>query len=201
MPGTVGRASTIEDADRDVCREGLDGTCPPALSATAGGRPDRAPFSPAQDRDRRPCTGSSAGPGLAVLDAAEPPDARREVVMSEHDSSLPEGPAAPHQEGERRATPRYPCGRHGSARLIIRHGQAAHWARPCDVSVGGIGLFLAHPVAPGETLTIQPRARPERPVSPLTAAVVHARSSADGSWLVGCAFEQRLTGEQLDQFL
>jgi hypothetical protein len=121
--------------------------------------------------------------------------------MCEYEVSCPDVPALPRPEGERRAAPRYPCGGHGTSRLVVRHDLAAHWARPCDVSVGGICLLLAHRVEPGATLTIQPRSRPERLVPPLNAAVVHARPAAEGSWRVGCTFERRLTCEQLDQFL
>jgi hypothetical protein len=121
--------------------------------------------------------------------------------MTDHEVFSPLGPAVPRPEGERRAAPRHPCGGHGPTRLVIRDGVAAHWARPCDVSVGGICLLVAHAVAPGTTLTIQPHSRPERPAPPLTAAVVHTRAATEGSWLVGCAFERRLTSEQFDQFL
>jgi hypothetical protein len=121
--------------------------------------------------------------------------------MSEHEASVPAGPAVPSGGGERRAVVRYPCGWHGPTRLIVRHGPSDYWARPNDVSVAGIRLLLAHPLEPAATLSIQVRGRPDLPLPPLAAAVVHARAEADGTWLVGCVFERMLTTEELELFL
>ena len=121
--------------------------------------------------------------------------------MCEDEVTLPGGPPAVPAEGERRAAVRHLCGRHGPTRLVVEYGHAAHWARPHDVSVGGIRLLLAHALEPGAELTVQPRSDPERPARPLSAVVVHARAEPDGTWTVGCAFTAALTVEEFHQFL
>jgi hypothetical protein len=120
--------------------------------------------------------------------------------MSEPDVSLPQGPAIRGGD-ERRAAARRPCEWHGPTRLIVRHDQAAHWARPHDVSAAGIGLLLAHPLETGGALTIHLRERLERPAAPLSATIVHAGVGPDGVWLIGCAFDRMLTAEEMEQFL
>jgi PilZ domain len=102
---------------------------------------------------------------------------------------------------ERRAAPRFACGQDRPGHLIVAGGADPRWARPRDVSVCGIGLLLAQPFAPGTTLTIQLRSRPEDARRPLTAGVVRTEPQADGSWLVGCAFDKPLTAEELRAFL
>jgi hypothetical protein len=121
--------------------------------------------------------------------------------MTEHEQPPPEAADTLPAGGERRAVARLPCGRHGPTRLVVQHGPAAHWARPRDVSVHGIGLVLAHPVEAGSALTIRLRPRSDRPARSLAVSVVHARGGPDGTWLVGCAFDRALTPDELDQFL
>jgi hypothetical protein len=118
--------------------------------------------------------------------------------MSENEEALPRAPAS---GPERRGAIRFPCGDGGAARLVVRHGPDARWARPHDVSRTGVGLLLAHPVELGAALTVRLRPQPDRVTRSLTATVVHALAGVDGTWLVGCTFERPLTAEELEQFL
>jgi hypothetical protein len=129
------------------------------------------------------------------------PVAPGEVGMFTIDFSLPEDPVEMPPEGERRAAVRHPCSGHGPDRLVVRAGTESRWARPCDISVGGIGLLLAQPVAPGTRLTIQMRGQ-QAALSPgLEAVVVYARPLEHGIWRVGCAFDHPLSDRELEQFL
>jgi hypothetical protein len=69
------------------------------------------------------------------------------------------------------------------------------------VSVGGIGLLLAHAVTPGTELTIQMRRRRENLTALLRAVVVHTGPQADGTWRVGCRFDQAISADEVEAFL
>jgi hypothetical protein len=137
-----------------------------------------------------PPDGSAASAGAWVVVAVQ--------STLEQDSFCP---AQPPGEGERRASVRYPCTGRGPDHVVIRSGTQSCWARPCDVSVGGIGLLLAQPVTPGTELTIQMRRRRENLTALLGAAVVHARPQADGTWRAGCRFDQAISAEEVEAFL
>jgi hypothetical protein len=115
--------------------------------------------------------------------------------------SLPEDPIETTGTGERRAAPRHPCTRHGPDYLVVRAGKESRWARPSDISRGGIGLLLAQRVTPGTHLTIQMRGAPTGRSPGLKAVVRQARPQEDGTWWVGCAFDHVLSARELDQFL
>lgn len=116
---------------------------------------------------------------------------------------LPSGEDAMRQlvDAERRTEVRYPCSPDRLGRVVISDGHAASWARPRDVSTGGIGLVTAHPYEPGTVLAIRLRARSDDPGPGLFATVVHARGEADGTWLVGCSFDRPLPPDTLGVFL
>ncbi len=104
-------------------------------------------------------------------------------------------------DAERRREVRYPCPPERTGRVVVSDGHAASWARPCDVSAGGIGLLTAHAYDPGTVLTIRLRARRDDPGPGLFATVVHATGEADGTWRLGCAFDRPLNAETLGAFL
>ena len=154
----------------------------------------------ARDRSQGPA-GARFRPVPAACGGFGMPVAPREVGMSASKSSRPGEPPPIAGEGERRAAVRHPCGVLGPDYLVVRTDTESRWARPCDVSVGGIGLLLARPVAPGTKLTIPMRSRQERLSPPLRAAVVHARPQADGTWRIGCAFDHTLSVAELEALL
>jgi hypothetical protein len=144
---------------------------------------------------------STARPGPAALGGFGPSVAPAEVGMFSIDTSRAEEPGQAPRGKERRAAVRHPCAGRGPDRLVVRSGTESRWARPFDVSVGGVGLLLAQPVTPGSHLTIQMRSRQGRLSPPLMAAVVHARPQEDGTWRAGCAFAHVLGDEELESFL
>jgi hypothetical protein len=102
---------------------------------------------------------------------------------------------------ERRAEVRYPCPPERASRVVVSDGHAASWARPCDVSAGGMSLVTAHPYEPGTLLAIRLRARRDDPGPGLLATVVYAVGDNAGTWRLGCAFDQPLPPETLRAFL
>ncbi|HEV3258912.1 MAG TPA: PilZ domain-containing protein [Gemmataceae bacterium] len=102
---------------------------------------------------------------------------------------------------ERRAFVRFAS----EAQAVCRHAGAmagAGWpGKVADISVGGLCLVLRHCFEPGTPLAIElPGARPGR-ARTLLVRVRHATAQADGTWLVGCAFAERLSEEELKALL
>jgi hypothetical protein len=72
-------------------------------------------------------------------------------------------------------------------------------ARVRDIAAGGVGLFLQHRFRPGTALTIELRASTGKLLCTVTARVAHATAVlVDGhhGWLLGCAFDCPLAGEE-----
>ena len=182
------------------------GAEPVPVAGWAGGSShgnlDPDAVSPRQARDRRHGrAGQFPGPGPAAFGGSGTPVAPGEVGMFTLELSLPENPGEPPETGDRRAAVRHPCGAHGPDHLVVRAEKESRWARLCDISLGGIGLLVAQPVTPSTRLTIQMRGGQEGLSPRLTAAVVHARPQADGTWRVGCAFDHVLSARELEAFL
>jgi hypothetical protein len=90
---------------------------------------------------------------------------------------------------ERRRWPRHPWGQNRSLRLIVRHEEAALWARTRDLSVTGLGLVLPRPVEPGVRFVIELRPGPGPERLSLLAEVVRVEARSDGSWDAGCTYD------------
>jgi hypothetical protein len=73
-----------------------------------------------------------------------------------------------------------------------------------DISCGGVGLILRHRFRPGTRLTVELRARTGGVLRTVRLRVVHARAVlVEGCpcWLLGCAFVEPLTDEELQPLL
>ena len=84
------------------------------------------------------------------------------MIMS-NPTTGPEDAVRQPGDAERRGEVRYPCPPERTSRVVVSDGHAASWARPCDVSAGGIGLVTAHAYEPGTVLAIRIRARRDDP--------------------------------------
>ena len=102
---------------------------------------------------------------------------------------------------ERRAFERYPCRRSPFVRVIARPNFQAHRAFLQDVSLEGIGLILDRPFDIGTLLAVQLRSTHTGVSGILTAKVIHATQQGDGSWLVGCTLNRRLTDDEICHLL
>lgn len=88
---------------------------------------------------------------------------------------------------ERRTAVRYPCRADSGCVMVISQRRAARWARPRDVSTGGLSLSVAGPFEAGSLALLELSCGP----GPLTllAEVVHTAPQPDGSWTLGCRFD------------
>ncbi|MCC6421479.1 MAG: PilZ domain-containing protein, partial [Gemmataceae bacterium] len=93
--------------------------------------------------------------------------------------SIPTSPPPP----ERRERERHPF----RLRTFChpRGGGASQWARVREVSLTGIGLFVSHPFAAGERVTVELRGKGQGNTHFLVAEVMHAHPQQDGNWLLG----------------
>jgi hypothetical protein len=106
------------------------------------------------------------------------------------------GAPAPASGAERRASVRYPC------HLDILYWQstgaaeAYRSAKILDVSATGIGLLMSRPFETGTVLTIQLESANQKYTRTLMVHVVHARQQSHNEWVVGCAFDSKVTEEE-----
>jgi hypothetical protein len=73
-----------------------------------------------------------------------------------------------------------------------------------DISQGGVGLLLRHRFRPGTRLTVELRSHSGAYLRTVRARVVHAKPAVvDGvvCWVLGCAFDQPLSEEELQPLL
>jgi hypothetical protein len=92
-----------------------------------------------------------------------------------------------------------PSGSSVSASLAFRG--ASRWGLVRDISRSGIGLLLACPLEPGEVVLIGLPWADARLGRGLPARVARSTDQGDGSWAVGCAFDELLADEQLSALL
>jgi signal transduction histidine kinase len=89
---------------------------------------------------------------------------------------------------EHRSAIRYPCRTDEASRLVVTHRHESRWARPRDVSTGGIGLAISGPFPVGTLVLIDLSGRGGTPRVTVLAEVAHATPLPDGSWWIGCRF-------------
>jgi hypothetical protein len=73
-----------------------------------------------------------------------------------------------------------------------------------DISLGGIGLILRHRFPPGAPLTVEMKSPTGKYLRDISVRVMHSRPvivEGDPCWLIGCAFSQNLTEEELQVLL
>jgi serine/threonine protein kinase len=108
---------------------------------------------------------------------------------------------------ERRAWVRFPCTQGTSVTLESSfHPDAADngesWpATVLDISVGGLALILGRRFEPGTVLTVEWSDKEAGQPTSLLVHVMYAKPQGFGHWLVGGAFLQQLTCEELQALL
>ena len=115
-------------------------------------------------------------------------------------SEQPAAPVASNANAERRASLRYPCTLGGSSTEVaaIAPRDETHWpVTVCDISITGIALVVRRPFEPGTTLTLAFRDTSFKVEHTLHVRVVHLKPRSRSEWLIGCAFEQQLTADQV----
>jgi hypothetical protein len=92
-----------------------------------------------------------------------------------------------HRTPERRSLDRYPCRSDGSCALIVSHRHESRWAYPRDISTTGIGLSISGSCPIGALVLLEYAGGGHADLT-LLAQVVHCSLQPDGSWIVGCRF-------------
>lgn len=103
-----------------------------------------------------------------------------------------------HGQPDRRKVERWLCP--NRIRVAIVTLGAEYDAVIYEVSEMGLGLIATNSVVPGTHLGIQHREEPSKR-DVISATARHATPLRDGSWLIGCELEQRLSDECLALFL
>ena len=102
---------------------------------------------------------------------------------------------------ERRTRVRYPCTQETSCHFINASHYESQWARVREVSTEGIGLYLDRHIEPETLLLVELRTERGRFARGVLARIVHADMQSDGSWLVGCAFVNQLSDNEVQALL
>jgi hypothetical protein len=101
---------------------------------------------------------------------------------------------------QRRTAVRYRCALATPGWLFFADGGTLEaWIH--NLSETGIGLNLSRPLDPGVALIVRMRGPAQEGQVALAARVVHCSPEGDGSWRVGCVFDQRLKPEALAALL
>lgn len=97
---------------------------------------------------------------------------------------------------DRRASPRYPCPS-AVCKIAPAGGKESWEARIVDLSTGGLGCYLHHEVDAGSQLDV---AFPSFSRT-LQLKVIHVAEIAAGTWLLGGAFLDQLSAEELRKLI
>ena len=102
---------------------------------------------------------------------------------------------------ERRAWVRYPCDL-DSACQPLAGARGLQWpGKVRNLSAGGIAVRLARRFEAGTVLAIDVQGRDEGVLHTVLARVIHVMLQDDGSWLLGCAFTNPLSEDDLQALL
>jgi PilZ domain len=107
------------------------------------------------------------------------------------------GLASPAEAGDERTRERHDCDVQATCQPV-QEGVSETWpARVHNISGGGVGLVVTHPVEAGTLLNIDLRGLAGQPVPTLLGCVVHVTARANGESLLGCNFLRELSEEEL----
>ena len=118
------------------------------------------------------------------------------------DRPVPSSPNSPDPGGiERRASTRYPCNLATSCRLIAAV-EGDDWpGRVRNISGGGVSLVLSHPVDAGTLLAVELRSMTRNFSRAVQVRVVYCIEHPSGDYILGGAFTQPLSDDELKAFL
>lgn len=70
-----------------------------------------------------------------------------------------------------------------------------------NLSKGGIGLNLSHPIETGAEVTISLKSDDQKTLFHKQSRVIHSTQQIDGSWRIGCEFAVEMSDDELDTLL
>src|SRR4051812_31030367 len=99
---------------------------------------------------------------------------------------------------DRRSNYRYPCNLETSYRLVAAVGDEFWTTRVRNISPGGISLIVNQPLEPGTILAVELLDRTTQRFSgTLQVRVVYTVEHPSGDWIMGGAFTNRLSDDEL----
>jgi len=101
----------------------------------------------------------------------------------------------------RRTAKRYRCALATLGKITFPGENASLEAWAHNLSESGIGLNLDRSLPEGVVVNIRLKGPQSDGALTVAAKVAHSTQQLDGTWRVGCAFEQELTPEQLELLL
>jgi hypothetical protein len=104
-----------------------------------------------------------------------------------------------HPRAERRASVRHHSSQGAVSRPLENAVPISWGAVVHSISASGIGLHLCYPFKPDTLLAVELPSKTG--TRTLLVEVVHVAEHSCGSWVVGCAFVQRLTEPELADLL
>jgi hypothetical protein len=123
-----------------------------------------------------------------------------EVFVSQ--ASVPhEGTTRQYRRGNNRATVRYSCAPATIGRLFFGEEEQYQHAWVVNLSCQGVGLVLPRPVTIDTPIIVQMRSADSTTLHELQARVAHCTAHTFGDWMIGCAFDDPLSTELLDNLL
>ena len=70
-----------------------------------------------------------------------------------------------------------------------------------NLSKGGIGINVSHPLDAGAEVTIYLKSDDQKTLVHRNSRVVHSTQQIDGSWRIGCEFMTEMSDDELDTLL
>jgi hypothetical protein len=107
----------------------------------------------------------------------------------------------PTPRAQRRATVRYRCPPATLGRVFIAESYKSIEAWLLNLSVEGTGLLMNQCLDPGTWVFIELESTNQKLCLELSARVAHATRQHDGSWMLGCAFGNPLSADELEALL
>jgi 3-deoxy-D-arabino-heptulosonate 7-phosphate (DAHP) synthase class II len=121
--------------------------------------------------------------------------------MSDRPGSSSTDPAESEGGIERRASTRYPCNLATSCRLGATVKGDSHPARVRNISAGGISLVLSQPALSGDLVAVDLRSMTRNFARTLQVRVIYCIEHPSGDYILGGAFVNPLTEDEVKAFL
>ena len=106
-----------------------------------------------------------------------------------------------YNKARRRTAHRYRCALASSGKVFFPVTAETLRAWFNNLSTTGVGLNLPRALDAGTVLVIQVRVEGSEQALRIGARVIHSSLEVDGTWRVGCNFDEPLTNEMLESLL
>jgi hypothetical protein len=123
------------------------------------------------------------------------------IVMSKTNAGIGNEAGRPIPREEQRGAPRFAFGTRPCWHLVAADRGDSQKAQVHDISATGIGLLCQDHIKPGTVVIITLHDTQQRRFRPMPVRVMHATVQPDGLWLIGGAFNRKLSDGELQAIL